>query len=434
MKKYFRFTKQFIVDVTTDKKRERFYDTGADGLVLSVTKAGNKSYYVKFWRADNKEGSAHVERVIGQAKDMTVDEARRLVRELKSEMVVTDPRLEKSREVVKEYCLEDFHQVWLKDIEHELRVGKASEKYVFNKRRMWEIHMPVELARKRIGDVTLDEMIAVFQEVREESLSVHTKLVKHTKSLYKIGRERLNLDVGNPLVRYKVDEDLIRERFLSPDEMPVFMAAVREERQIFQDVILSLLLTAQRKAAVLSMRWQDVDLVGETWRVPKEKMKGRLNGFVVPIPDALVDILKRRREASSADDVYVFPSQGRNKGQGHVSGNGGNGSWWSRIRARSGITDVCLHDLRRTMGSWLAVGGVDIYKISKVLAHKDVRVTQRVYAHLQAVDARGDLNRVGGMMLGSVEKKAAVDIESLAANLSGEDKMRMISVLARSMT
>jgi|TARA_B110000908_G_scaffold77737_1_gene93469 hypothetical protein len=84
------------------------------------------------------------------------------------------------------------------------------------------------------------------------------------------------------------------------------------------------------------------------------------------------------------------------------------------------------------MGSWLAVSGVDIYKISKVLAHKDVRVTQKVYAHLQAVDARGELNRVGGLMLNSETKKAAVDIESIAANLSGEDKMKLISVLSRS--
>ena len=92
MKKYFKFTKAFIQTVVTEKLRERYYDTGVDGLVLSVTKSGNKSYYVKFWRADAEGEGCHVERVIGQAKNMTVDEARRKVRELKSSFIEEDPR------------------------------------------------------------------------------------------------------------------------------------------------------------------------------------------------------------------------------------------------------------------------------------------------------------------------------------------------------
>ena len=56
MKKYFRFTKKFIEEVKTLKKRERYYDTLADGLVLSVTSAGAKSFYVKFWRSDQASG------------------------------------------------------------------------------------------------------------------------------------------------------------------------------------------------------------------------------------------------------------------------------------------------------------------------------------------------------------------------------------------
>ena len=132
-------------------------------------------------------------------------------------------------------------------------------------------------------------------------------------------------------------------------------------------------------------------------------------------------------------ELYVFPSPA--KEGNHITGNGGAGSWWTRVRNRSGLTDITLHDLRRTLGSWLAIDGVDIYKISKVLAHKDVRVTQEVYAHLKAVDARVDIDRVVGQMMS--EKKDAAEssdsLETLAANLSGEDKMKMISLLSRSM-
>ena len=120
MKKYFKFTKAFIQTVVTEKLRERYYDTGVDGLVLSVTKSGNKSYYVKFWRADAEGEGCHVERVIGQAKNMTVDEARRKVRELKSSFIEEDPRKNWRKKAL---TLQDLHQKWALDIEHEVKIG-----------------------------------------------------------------------------------------------------------------------------------------------------------------------------------------------------------------------------------------------------------------------------------------------------------------------
>tara|TARA_R110002095_G_scaffold126_5_gene1327 strand:+ start:765 stop:2072 length:1308 start_codon:yes stop_codon:yes gene_type:complete len=424
MKKYFRFTKQFVTEITTEKTRERFYDSVADGLVLSVTKAGSKSYYCKFWRSDIRGArGAHIERIIGQAHDLTVDQARTLLRELKSEFVVYDPRLEKNKRV---WCLQDFHDKWKSDIDHEVRVGNATERYARIKNDMWLQHIPPELVNRRIEDVGKQEMITLLMDLKERSKSVHNKLAKHFKGLYKIARDRLELDIRNPLGGYTVPSDNIKETFLSVEQMPVFMAAVKTEKQIYQDLILCLLLTAQRKEAVRSMQWSHLDLTAMTWNIPKEHMKGSVSGYVVPLHDALVDILERRKSNSKEGEQFVFPSHCSKCG--YITGE----HFWDRIRDSSGITKLCLHDLRRTMGSWLAVSGVDIYKISKVLAHKDVRVTQKVYAHLQAVDARGELNRVGGLMLNSETKKAAVDIESIAANLSGEDKMKLISVLSRS--
>ena len=44
------------------------------------------------------------------------------------------------------------------------------------------------------------------------------------------------------------------------------------------------------------------------------------------------------------------------------------------------ITDFRFHDLRHTFATRLAQAGVDLYKISKLLGHKNIRTTQR-YAH-----------------------------------------------------
>ncbi len=47
---------------------------------------------------------------------------------------------------------------------------------------------------------------------------------------------------------------------------------------------------------------------------------------------------------------------------------------------KAGVKDFRFHDLRHTFATRLAQAGVDLYKISKLLGHKDIKMTQR-YAH-----------------------------------------------------
>ena len=62
-----------------------------------------------------------------------------------------------------------------------------------------------------------------------------------------------------------------------------------------------------------------------------------------------------------------------------------------------GITDrrqkVVFHSLRHTFASWLALDGVDIYRIKELMRHKDITQTQR-YAHLMPSDARAAVERL----------------------------------------
>jgi integrase len=54
---------------------------------------------------------------------------------------------------------------------------------------------------------------------------------------------------------------------------------------------------------------------------------------------------------------------------------------WHRILKRAGIIDLHLHDLRRTLGSYMAMTGASLSVIGNVLNHKDVTTTRKVYAH-----------------------------------------------------
>ncbi|WKZ14515.1 MAG: site-specific integrase [Candidatus Jettenia caeni] len=47
---------------------------------------------------------------------------------------------------------------------------------------------------------------------------------------------------------------------------------------------------------------------------------------------------------------------------------------------KAGIEGFHFHDLRHTFATRLTQGGADLYMISKLLGHQDIRMTQR-YAH-----------------------------------------------------
>ena len=64
---------------------------------------------------------------------------------------------------------------------------------------------------------------------------------------------------------------------------------------------------------------------------------------------------------------------------------------WARIRKAAGLEDIRLHDLRRTVGSWMAQAGVPLQVIGQVLNHTHPDVT-RIYARLAENQSREALD------------------------------------------
>ena len=74
---------------------------------------------------------------------------------------------------------------------------------------------------------------------------------------------------------------------------------------------------------------------------------------------------------------------------------------WKRIRRRVGLTDVRIHDLRRTAASWLAINGSNLPVIQSMLNHRSLTSTQ-VYARLAVAPVRLALDDQAERMLGPV--------------------------------
>ena len=96
--------------------------------------------------------------------------------------------------------------------------------------------------------------------------------------------------------------------------------------------------------------------------------------------------------------LYVFPSVlalGKPSTRPHVTDPKAS---WRRVLIRAGLSDLRPHDLRRSIGSWMALGGVGLPIIGAALGHKDQRSTT-VYARLNDGAVRAAMELATSAML-----------------------------------
>jgi len=61
--------------------------------------------------------------------------------------------------------------------------------------------------------------------------------------------------------------------------------------------------------------------------------------------------------------------------------------------ARAGVRDFRYHDLRHTFASWVVQGGMDLYRLGRILGHTTTQMTAG-YAHLATVDLHDPVRKV----------------------------------------
>ncbi len=87
---------------------------------------------------------------------------------------------------------------------------------------------------------------------------------------------------------------------------------------------------------------------------------------------------------------------------------------WRRARKAAGVEDVRLHDLRRTVGSWLAQAGNSLHLIGRVLDHTSPATTA-VYARFGEDQVRQALEDHGKRIMGVAGKKPSADVFDIAS-------------------
>ncbi len=146
------------------------------------------------------------------------------------------------------------------------------------------------------------------------------------------------------------------------------------------DVIRLLLFTGCRKGEIIGLRWSEVD--GDVLRLRDSKTGPRLVYLNV---QARAVLARQPRNESN----FVFPSL-----DDPLRPRSSELSLWRKVKLKAGLGDVRLHDLRHTVGSHAVMAGAPIPVVSRLLGHRQPRMTLR-YAHVGDRETEAAAERVG---------------------------------------
>ena len=195
-----------------------------------------------------------------------------------------------------------------------------------------------------------------------------------------------------------------RDRWVTPEELPRLAQAINEEPNESARFALWLyLLTGARKTELLTARWEHIDWTRAELKLPDTKA-GRVH--YLPLSGPALALLREIPRVEG--NPFVLPGKLAGAHLVNIS------KPWNRVRAAAGVEDVRLHDLRRTVGSWLAQAGNSLHLIGRVLNHSN-QSTTAVYARFGEDSVRAALEQHGARIMGAAGLTPAAEVTELPA-------------------
>lgn len=168
-----------------------------------------------------------------------------------------------------------------------------------------------------------------------------------------------------------------------------------------QPIIAIIVGTGMRLDEVLHLEWSDIDLEHRLIHVHRGRKGTVKSGKVrrVPVFDNILSVLRDLR-LRRGDNVLVFPGElvPETKKRKARSKPGVFKPYKVAVVKAGLPRQLRIHDLRHTFASHFLLDGGDIFRLSKILGHSTVAVTERVYAHMKPDAFEEDYGRVAFAM------------------------------------
>lgn len=308
-------------------------------------------------------------------------ETQRAAKEADEDFRTTQRKIERGElppELDTRRLFSDSVTAWLKSIEKTPSHGVYKDRI--------ELYASDEFGDVPIADIRRSHILAWRERLSERVAAGTVNTVMATLSgafSYFVEREWIAANPCSGIKGLKVDGKVF-PWLESPEAITRLLAELPNK---WRTLVAFLVGTGCRLEEALRLKWDDVDLEHRLVTLRKTKAgKPRR----VPIFDSVLVVLKEMK-LQRAGSPYLWPGKTPNK---HLTQPSIRKPFKQAVE-RAGLSkELRLHDLRHTFASLFLIDGGDIFKLSRILGHHSVVVTERTYAHLKKSAFEEDYGRV----------------------------------------
>jgi integrase len=380
------------IDALKSEAKDYFvWDSQIAGFGVRVMPSGTKTYQAQY-----RMGGRTRRVSLGAHGKITVDEARRLAKDVMGQVAMGENPAEEIALDRRAPTVASLCDRFFKD--HAAERCKPSTQGEY--RRALDLFIKPEIGSFKVIDVERKDIAALHHKYRETPYQANRILQVLSKMFNMAEIWGLRPDGSNPCRHVPKFREEKRERYLSLQELQRLGEVLSEAESDGSEsvhvvgAIRLLILTGCRLGEIQTLQWDFIKDTG--MELPDTKTGARR----IPLPAparAVLSALPR-----TPGNPYVIEGKLENS---HITDLQHP---WRRIRKRAGLDDVRLHDLRHTYASNAVSSGMPIQMVGRLLGHSQIQTTMR-YAHLADDPVRRaaeeNANRLSALVTGGFQNE-----------------------------
>lgn len=361
-----KLTKTYIDALTytgNGKSATVHWDERIPGFGIRVMPSGTKVFILKYrffgqqrWMSIGRHGAITLHQALKMAQDRYLDV--KAGKDPKSEA----ERVKFAGKTVAQLC--DYY------LEHHAEIKKDANS-IRNDRSNIKNWIRPHIGKVPVRELKSSHIAALHNRIGKDHRVQANRVRSLVSKMFNEAKVWGFVDKGtpNPVEDVKPFKEIPRERFLSfRDELPRIAAEINKRDPWLRALIWLYLLTGLRKKELLTLKWKHVNLE-EQWILIKDTKTDR--PLKLPLSAQAWMLLSELPQINN--NPYVFPGR---ECKGHLVDFKKS---WATILKNAKIEDLHIHDLRRTLGSYLVQQGHSLALVGRILNHTDPRTTS-IYA------------------------------------------------------
>jgi len=373
-----RLTKSLVAELHKRQGGEYWvWDSILPGFGVRVSDTGRRVYTIRY---RTRTGTPR-KYAIGLVEVLSPEEAREMARDALAAVARgADPTLERQRRRAGASVadLESGFTEYQKE-----RVKPSTAKINAS---LWRCHILPAIGRRKAAEVSRADMMALHTKIGRTHRIAANSAIRLARAAFDWAEAVGMIPPGtNPAKGVELFPTKGRQTILTPDQITA-LARVLDEYQKGTSwsavwAIRLLLMTGLRKTEWTKSRWEWIDWQACAMHLPDSKSGARS----VLLSDVAMDILRELRKLTNSE--WIIPAPDPEKPLATLDRH------WAAIKKMAGIpSDVRIHDLRHTFGSYAHRAGISQKGVAELLGHRSMNTTER-YIHAFDADRRSNASK-----------------------------------------